>query len=367
MHILLIHHFYFPDEVISSRLFADLAEGLAERGARVTVLTSNRTHGDANVNLPSLAEHRGVRIVRVSRPPLSQGNPGLRLVNSAILLRAFASALGTLGPWDACIVGTDPAFLPLLGPTIRARAEHAKLFLWCFDVYPDALFAAAPAFRFLSRHTSMHRALDAYDELVVLGEDMRARLGRGRVMPLWSADEPRARLPMPDGPARLLYFGNLGRAHDPTPFAKLRAVAPALRISFACHGKSAHEARAMGFSVEPPPREPEAARRMWNQAHVHCVSVRKSFRGIVMPAKFTTALAHGRGVLFAGDPESDMARLVETHKLGAILCEPYDRVARALDDRDRVRAWGDNAARYYDAHLARAIGFDAWAKLLGLA
>ncbi|NLE89793.1 MAG: glycosyltransferase family 4 protein, partial [Dehalococcoidales bacterium] len=40
--ILILYHFYPPDDVISARHFSDLAEGLANRGWDVTVYTSNR-------------------------------------------------------------------------------------------------------------------------------------------------------------------------------------------------------------------------------------------------------------------------------------------------------------------------------------
>ena len=46
-----------------------------------------------------------------------------------------------LGPFDAAIVGSDPAFAPLVGPGLRRLWPTTALVHWCFDVYPEAIAA----------------------------------------------------------------------------------------------------------------------------------------------------------------------------------------------------------------------------------
>jgi colanic acid biosynthesis glycosyl transferase WcaI len=41
-HALIFYHYFYPDDVISARHFADFAEELFKRGWHVSVLTSNR-------------------------------------------------------------------------------------------------------------------------------------------------------------------------------------------------------------------------------------------------------------------------------------------------------------------------------------
>jgi len=49
--ILTLYHFFYPDNAVSSMLFSDFAEGLADLGWDVTVLTSNRFCHDPKLNL----------------------------------------------------------------------------------------------------------------------------------------------------------------------------------------------------------------------------------------------------------------------------------------------------------------------------
>jgi hypothetical protein len=65
--LLLIYHFFFPDDVVSARVFSSLAEGLVDRGWKVSVLTSNRIYKDQRACIRKRKElwhgimiHRGV-------------------------------------------------------------------------------------------------------------------------------------------------------------------------------------------------------------------------------------------------------------------------------------------------------------------
>ena len=49
---------------------------------------------------------------------------------------------------------------------------------------------------------------------------------------------------------------------------------------------------------------------------LHLVSLRPEWTGTVVPSKFFGALAAGRGVVFAGSPESAIARWIDEHQVG---------------------------------------------------
>jgi hypothetical protein len=101
--ILLAHHFFHPDEVVSARLFADLAVGLSERGRDVTALTSNRSWADPKKLHPPRAQLRGVHIERVHRPAWGQAKPLERLANSAWLLAEWTRRMTMMRAFDvAC-------------------------------------------------------------------------------------------------------------------------------------------------------------------------------------------------------------------------------------------------------------------------
>ena len=84
MRILLIYHFFWPDTVVSARLFSELAEDLAASGHDVTVFTCNRCIR-ADCELPASEEWHDVHIRRFPRPDFQQGSNVGRVLNLLIL------------------------------------------------------------------------------------------------------------------------------------------------------------------------------------------------------------------------------------------------------------------------------------------
>ena len=87
--LLLCYHFFHPDDVVSARMFTDLAVEQTRRGWQVSVLTSNRLWRDPHAQLPRFERWNDVEIHRVFRPPWDQARPFERLGNSAWMLAAW--------------------------------------------------------------------------------------------------------------------------------------------------------------------------------------------------------------------------------------------------------------------------------------
>jgi hypothetical protein len=71
----ILYHYFYPDDVVSARHYADLAEGLRDRGWDVEVWTSNRACRDESVCYPSREVWRGIRIHRIRKPRFTSGSP----------------------------------------------------------------------------------------------------------------------------------------------------------------------------------------------------------------------------------------------------------------------------------------------------
>ena len=108
--LLVLYHFFHPDQVVSARLFSDFAAEQARRGWDVTALTTNRSLDDAKARYPPEEIWNGVKIHRVFRPPWTQKRPLPRLGNSAWTLAAWFARAVRLGPFDAVVIGSDPMF-----------------------------------------------------------------------------------------------------------------------------------------------------------------------------------------------------------------------------------------------------------------
>ncbi|MBA4189040.1 MAG: hypothetical protein C0467_13665 [Planctomycetaceae bacterium] len=142
-HATLLYHYFHPDDVVSARLFSDLAEGLVACGWDVTVVPCNRGCRDESVSLPLKENWNGIRIERAWRPRFVQASTIGRLANTAWMLASWAKASITIPRrrQDVMIVGTDPVFGVLAAIPWRALRRRTRIVHWCHDLHPEAAIA----------------------------------------------------------------------------------------------------------------------------------------------------------------------------------------------------------------------------------
>ena len=363
-HLVLLYHYFHPDDVISARLFGDLAEGLTARGWDVTAMPCTRGCRDESVTHPRDETWAGGAIRRVWRPNLKQASVKGRVLNAAWMIGAWGwRALATpRRPREVVVIGTDPILSPLAALPWRFFRTGCRVAHWCHDLYPEAAIADG-----LVREQSLpvkvlKRLLAAAYRrcglIADLGVCMRLLLaGYGspaRVATLtpWSLVEPEA-VAEPDAAVRkslfveaalgLLYSGNFGRAHSYTQFLDLarRLRGSGVGFCFAGRGNRADELKAavtsddtnVTFAGFAP--EAELEKRL-TACDLHLVSLRPEWTGTVVPSKFFGALAAGRGVLFAGSPDSAIAHWVREHRVGYLLTP--DTIPQVADELKRLAA-----------------------------
>lgn len=284
--VYLLYHFFHPDDVVSARLFSDLAEELSDAGFDVTALPSIRSCHGAKVRLAQRQTWAGGAIRRVWRPDWPQQKAWGRFGNALCMLLGW-TWLALVMPRrrkEVMIVGTDPVLGVLSAISWRILRPRARIIHWCHDVFPhaavaegmlrgDSLFVRAinavlaVAYRrcdvIADLGVCMRRLLqeasgDPVEPLVVIdrapqhaaaalqgAEQFAAeamadagppwRAGRYATLVPWSLVEP-AEWSQPDPVVReelfgqcdlgLLYSGNMGRAHS---FDSVLALARRLR------------------------------------------------------------------------------------------------------------------------------------------
>src|SRR5262249_23344299 len=252
--VAVLYHYFYPDDVVSARHFADLAEGLRDRGWNVEVWTSNRACRDDAVCYPSRELWRDIEINRIWKPRFKPGSSIGRVIGVVWMIAAWTFAF-----WrrradfpDVIIAGTDPPLSILTAWTVRLLRRKARFAHWCFDLYPEAAVADgmlppdSRIERFLKklvRPAYRHTAL-----MADLGACMRRRLedyGHHAVQETlvpWALAEPEKPIP-PDPEVRsklfgdadlgLLYSGNFGRAHSHEAFFDLARLLRDDNIGFA--------------------------------------------------------------------------------------------------------------------------------------
>jgi colanic acid biosynthesis glycosyl transferase WcaI len=396
--LLVLYHFFHPDQVVSARIFSDFAAEQARRGWDVTALTCNRSHGDGPAAFAPDEVWNGVRIRRVFRPAWSQKKPLPRLGNSAWLLSAWFVESTKLGAFDAIVVGSDPSFAVAIAIPLRAARPRTPIIHWCLDVFPDAGEAEwTGATRLLSppARAIMSAAYKRCDVVVDLGPCMRERLERYGGSPRretltpWALIEPEhpaepdpamRRELFGDAKIGLLYAGSMSRSHD---FESLLQLARACRaragdeiaMCFACTGTNLPRLEAAvrpdDTNVRFAPFTDEATlARRFEAADFHLGSLRPDFTGIVVPSKFFAALAVARPFIFAGRADAAIARWIVEHDVGFVLTPgEVEAVAKRLvalkDDDAGLRATRANALETYRRYFSKALINDRWAALLG--
>jgi len=395
--LLVLYHFFHPDQVVSARIFSDLAEEQAKRGWEVTALTCNRSHANPAESYPPDERWNGVQIQRLFRPAWSQKHPVPRLANSAWMLGAWFLRTLRLDAFDAVVIGSDPSFAAALAIPLRATRPETPLLHWCLDVYPDAVEAEwSGSTRLLARpaRAIMAAAYRRCDVVVDLGPCMRRRLEayggppRRETLTPWALLEPEA--PQESDPAvrreifgdaqvGLLYAGSMSRPHD---FDSLLQLARACRaragdqiaLCFACTGTALPALKA---AVRPDDTNVRFAaftdeatlQRRLEAADFHVGSLRPEYTGVVVPSKFFAALAVARPFIFAGTADASVAQWIRAHQVGMVL-EPgraADVAARLLalkDDPAGLRATRAAALATYHRHFSKRLINDRWADLL---
>lgn len=410
MRLLLYYHFFHPDDVVSARQFTDLALEQTRRGWQVTVVTSNRSWRDPHLRYPAYERWNGIDIYRVFRPPWDQARPVPRLGNSAWMITAWFLRTLRLPPFDAIVIGSDPAFSPLLALGLRAAYPDTPIVHWCFDLYPEAILSerAGGASTLRARATGvavgglarvarglMGAAYRRHDQLVDIGGAMRERLagyGPGAaqetLVPWALAEPPRAAAPdpavraalFPRARLALLYSGTLGRAHQYAPFLQLARACrarsgDAIGFCFASRGYRYEELQRavtaadsnVGFA---PFADESALQQRLEAADLHLISLQPEWAGVVVPSKFFGSLAVGRPVIFAGPPRSEIAGWIRAHDVGLLLAGDgdvpavVDRLHALLDDPRDLARWQDNALAVYRRAFSKQVINDRWDALL---
>jgi glycosyltransferase involved in cell wall biosynthesis len=316
-----------------------------------------------------------------------------RLLNAAWMLAgwSWAAVITPRRGDDLLLVGTDPILSVLAALPWRFFRTRTRVAHWCFDLYPEAAVAdglvrekALPV-RVLKRLLAMaYRRCGLIADLGSCMGNLLKRYGSkatARTLVPWALVEPPTVVD-PDlvvrqnlfGEAKLglLYSGNFGRAHSYTEFLELARMlrGSGVGFCFAGRGNRADELKAavtwddsnIQFAGFAP--EAELEKRL-TACDLHLVSLRPEWTGTVVPSKFFGALAAGRGVLFAGSPDSAIAQWVREYQVGYLLTpQTLTQVAAELKrlaaNPTELVAMRRRCLAVYHEHFSKERQLDLW-------
>jgi glycosyltransferase involved in cell wall biosynthesis len=397
--LIFVNRYFSPDQSASSQILTDLAGGLAQRGFDVHVICSAQLYDDPHARLARYEECAGVAVHRIATTRFGRRRLTGRAVDYASFYVSCALELvKLLARGDIVVAKTDPPLVSLVC-ALAAKLRGAVLVNWQQDVFPEvaSLLGANPLPRWLDR--ALRRARDATLRAarmnVVIGSRMLQYFVRSGIPPAqlclienWadarqlkpkspSASALRARLGLLD---RFVvgYSGNLGRAHEfETLLGAAKALAADPVFAFLIIGggakipafKQAVTECGLG-NVRFLPYQPRAALvDSLAAADVHVASLLPLLEGFIVPSKFYGILAAGRPVIFVGDPDGELSRIIHAAGCGLVVdVAAWDELAAQLrrlrETPDTCAAMGRRARELLDAKYDTRAGIDKWCAML---
>src|SRR5579859_5751557 len=399
--LVFLNRYFDPDQSATSQMLTDLARALAARGMTAHVVCSRQLYTDARAQLPSSEVRSGVIIHRVATTRFGRD----RLIGRAADYLSFYAAAGAallrlLRCRDVVIAKTDQPLISLVAAA-AARLKGAALVNWQQDVFPEVASAlgANPLPRWLDSSLRGLRdaSLRSASMNVVIGERMRdyfylSGIPKARICVIenWadasairskpaSSSALRAQLGF-TGRFVVSYSGNLGRAHE---FDTLLAAAEELRgdphIVFLIIGDGAKmEALRRGAAERAlesfrflPYQPRESLGDCLAAADVHLASLLPQLEGLIVPSKLYGILAAGRPLIFIGDRDGDIGRVVDAAACGVTVAinqgQELAAVIRRLQaDPASCASMGARARQVFEAHHTLDKAVARWLEVLEL-
>ncbi|MBE7538664.1 MAG: glycosyltransferase family 4 protein [Opitutaceae bacterium] len=342
--ILIATQSYVPDSAAVGQYLAEVAEGLAGRGWRVTVVAPERGYNEPEVRLTSEMGERGnPRIRRVKGPANRKGSLGDRLGGMIVFsIRAMLRAL-TQRSLDGMLVSSSPPILPLF-MTAVARLRRLPLVYWVMDLNPDQATASghvsASSWSARLLAASQRWVMSRAATVVVLDRFMEARVRRYLpcprplvTLPLWpldvgpAGDDSRAFRSRHGLTERfvIMHSGNHSPVHPlDTLLDAARILGQDARFKFLFVGgglaKAAIEEARTRENLENvlllPSQPLGALSAVLGAADVHVVSMGENMAGCVHPSKVYNILSAGRPFVLLGPASCSLNDLLQRFGCG---------------------------------------------------
>lgn len=300
----LLNRFLPPAPGVTGELLFGLAAALARRlpELRFEAIGTDLGYGRPTAAPPGPPLAGVTRLRSLQRRGWSPVRPLATAVDGWRMARRARAA-------DIVLSLTDP---PLLNRWLAHGLGGRQHWIeWTMDLYPDAFRAALGQTPRPRPHGGRRP-----DLRLCLGPGQADYLARDGLPPvphllMPAGVRPAPRHPAParrDGPVRLVYAGNLGRAHPAGALLRLAALLDeGFRLTLSPYGSGAARLR---HEMAGHPRidwaEGPLSDAVLDAADVHVAALGLAWTHLCVPSKAISALCRGKPVLFFGSPDSDV-------------------------------------------------------------
>jgi colanic acid biosynthesis glycosyl transferase WcaI len=397
--VIFVNRYFFPDQSATSQMLSDLSFGLAQRGFPVHILCSRQLYNNARAGLMPLETINGVIVHRVWTTSFGRDRlSGRALDYLSFYLSSAWTLLKMLSRGDTVVAKTDPPLISIVAMA-AAKVKGAHLMNWLQDIFPEVASRLGnnPLPRWIDQFVRKLRdsTLRGADRNIVLGERVREFLARSGipaanicVIENWADRDAGPPKTAADSALRAAfglagkfvvgYSGNLDRAHD---FETLLDAASLLSedrdIVFLMIGGGAGMIALRQAVIHRGlenfqflPHQPRASLLdSLAAADVHWVSLVPALEGLIVPRKLYGILASARPVIFIGDQDGEIARLIGPAHAGVAVAvgdarELKRQIAELKSDCGRRESMGWNGYRLYIDNFTLQRALARWADIL---
>ena len=400
MKILVLYRHFWPDSPPYATKLRSIGRRLVADGHEMIVWCEAPSYKKSDLALDSPRRETldGIRVERMRRLPLAHGSRLMRTLGKlAFVPRLLAKALirKLRGErYDLVWTATIPPVLQGWAGRTIARLFGARFLYHCQDLYPELATHVGmwPKDGLLCRILSPieRRTRQRAAALVTLSADMAATAAaltpgaRIEVINNFMLDAfsetaeavPQKRAEPGERRITVGFAGNIGQfqALDAVvdAFRQLPAETP-LDLEFMGDGeaKPSLERRAQALSsIRFLPHRPFTEARHAIAAYdLGLVSVEPNIYRVAYPSKTLTYLGLGVPVLAIIEPESELARMIETEGLGFVVGQRdsaviASRLADIAASPDRLAEMSRRACAYYEEVMSTDARLDQWSALI---
>ena len=376
MRILVVCQYYKPEPF----RVADICEALAAQGHTVTVVTGtpNYPEGEIYPGYEGTA-HRAeiVNGVRVHRCPIHPRKRGAlhRFWNYYSFVFASKRYLSRLEEdFDVVLVNQLSPVMMAEGALQWAKRHGKKTVLYCLDLWPESLSAGGVRPGSLIYRVFWHISRRIYrraNAIAVTSQGFEDYFRTTLKLPQY-AEELFDRLPDAQphlGVFNAVFAGNIGEMQSvETIIEAVRKLSGRLGIQFHIVGDGVRLDTCRRLAEGLPNvtfygrRDVSEMPGFYAMADVMLVTLRSDpTLSLTLPGKVQSYLAAGKPVVGAINGET--AAVVADANCGVcVAAEDAAALAEALaslaDTPERLRTYGENARRYYEAHFRREVFFE---------
>ncbi len=395
MKVLLLNLYYPPDTSATAKMAAAFIEPFAQKH-NVTVVCGRPSYDPAerrSWRLWQTEQQNGVCVIRVGSTDYPRSQMARRVFNYLSYV-ALSVPRALFVSCDVVLAMTDPPFEGIVGAFV-AMLKRKPFVYNIRDMYPDMAVGGSIVRPGLMARVweKLHRwALRRAKRVIVLGEDMKARIAAKGVEPerIDIVRDGVEESPAPTAPETfdreiiqairgdfrfvLLHAGNLGFYGA---WETLLTAAGELQhdgVGLVFVGDGAQRSRLQELAAGNPgvrflPFFPSnKVSSVLAAADAHVITIKRGLEGVVVPSKMYGILAAGRPIVAVAPTETDAAALGVREEFGcsADPDRPEEVVAAVralLADPSRVAAMGA-AARSAAPRYARSAEIRKFATLL---